>query len=104
MTLTASQSDELVFETKARHLPQPTPADWHIETLEDGKVKVRIASELLIKHDAYRDNPIKAAGQFPTGFEPSKLYNAAISRAVYKPPFLPPPMRLNQRALNGILF
>jgi acetoacetyl-[acyl-carrier protein] synthase len=76
MTLTPSAGHELVFETTARHLPHPTPADWHIDTLEDGKVKVRIASELLIKHDAYRDNPIKAAGQFPSGFEPSKLYNS----------------------------
>ena len=32
--------------------------------------------ELEIKHDTYRDNPIKAAGQLPTGFDPAAMYNS----------------------------
>jgi acetoacetyl-[acyl-carrier protein] synthase len=37
---------------------------------------VKIPEQLTVTHDAYRDNPIKAAGQFPTGFEPATLYNS----------------------------
>lgn len=76
MTLHPTENGELVFETKKRHLPAPLPRDWHIEDGENGQVKVTVKGELAIKHDSYRDNPIKAAGQFPSGFEPSKLYNS----------------------------
>ena len=76
MTLLPNNGEHIVFETTARHLPTPLPRDWQIEELESGKVKVSIAGELVVKHDSFRDNPIKAAGQFPTGFEPSKLYNS----------------------------
>ena len=76
MTVMPSEGDSIVFETSARHLPSPQPRDWQIENLEGGKVKVTINGELSLKHDTYRDNPIKAAGQFPTGFDPSTLYNS----------------------------
>ena len=35
-----------------------------------------IAAELDVKLDSTRDNPIKSAGQFPTGFDPSIMYNS----------------------------
>lgn len=75
MVLTPSEG-EITFETKKRDLPKPLPRTWKVTDLEDGQVKVAIPGELEIKHDTYRDNPIKAAGQLPTGFDPAVMYNS----------------------------
>ena len=64
------------FETRARDLPSPLPRTWKITELEDKRVRVDIAGEIEVRHDSTRDNPIKAAGQFPTGFKPASLYNS----------------------------
>ncbi len=72
----AHEKNTICFEIRQKDLPSPVPNSWLLTELADKRVKVEIADELLIKHDAYRDNPIKAAGQFPTGFEPAKLYNS----------------------------
>ena len=75
--MTMGQSDQAItFETKARDLPTPLPRSWTITELADKRVRVEIAGEFEAKHDSTRDNPIKAAGQFPTGFEPATLYNS----------------------------
>ncbi|MBQ4832300.1 beta-ketoacyl synthase [Pseudoalteromonas sp. MMG010] len=76
MTLTASDDNAIVFETRARDLPNPVPASWQVETLQDKKVKVTIAADIAIKHDSTRDNPIKSAGQLPKGFDPAAMYNS----------------------------
>ncbi|MEH6396087.1 beta-ketoacyl synthase [Pseudoalteromonas sp.] len=76
MTLTLSDEQAIVFEARRRDLPQPIPSSWLIEDLADKKVKVTISAELDIKHDSTRDNPIKAAGQLPTGFDPANMYNS----------------------------
>ena len=68
--------DAITFETKARDLPTPLPRSWKITDLDGKRVRVEIAGEFEAKHDSTRDNPIKAAGQFPTGFEPAVLYNS----------------------------
>ncbi|MGO3299705.1 MAG: beta-ketoacyl synthase, partial [Pseudoalteromonas sp.] len=52
------------------------PSCWEVEELGEKRVKVTIAADLAIKHDSTRDNPIKAAGQLPTGFDPSTMYNS----------------------------
>ena len=101
MTLTASDDNAIVFETRRRDLPSPVPASWQVEELENKKVKVTIAARLDVKHDSTRDNPIKSAGQFPTGFDPSLCITAATSLVVYKPLFLLLPMQLNQQDLIG---
>lgn len=75
MTLTPSEKT-ISFKLNARDLPHPVPSSWVVTELADKQVKVDIADELVIKHDGYRNNQIKAAGQFPTGFEPAKLYNS----------------------------
>jgi acetoacetyl-[acyl-carrier protein] synthase len=75
--ITMQQADNAIcFEMRKRDLPQPIPAAWKIEELEDKKIRVRIEGELEVKHNTYRNNPIKAAGQLPTGFEPADLYNS----------------------------
>lgn len=75
MKLTASDHP-ISFEVRARDLPSPVPATWQLTQLDDILVKVEIHDNLEIKHQSFRDNPIKAAGQFPTGFEPAKMYNS----------------------------
>lgn len=75
--LTMKTADEgIVFETRSKDLPTPLPRGWKITELEDKRVRVEIAGEIEVKHDSTRDNPIKAAGQFPTGFKPASLYNS----------------------------
>jgi acetoacetyl-[acyl-carrier protein] synthase len=64
------------FELRAKELPHPLPHTWLVTEIGSGRVSVEIPEELTISHDAYRDNPIKAAGQMPTGFEPGTLYNS----------------------------
>ena len=75
--MTISPTDKnICFELRAKELPHPTPSAWLVTDLGEGRVSVEIPEELTVSHDAYRDNPIKAAGQLPTGFEPAKLYNS----------------------------
>lgn len=66
----------ICFELQAKELPHPLPHAWQVTDLGEGRVSVEIPEHLTISHDAYRDNPIKAAGQMPTGFEPGSLYNS----------------------------
>lgn len=66
----------ITFELRAKELPHPLPHAWQVTDAGGGKVHVEIPEHLTISHDAYRDNPIKAAGQMPTGFEPGALYNS----------------------------
>ncbi|WDE04601.1 beta-ketoacyl synthase [Thalassomonas viridans] len=75
MTLTPGEQG-ISFETRKRDLPVPLPSSWQLTELDDGRVKVDIPDNLDIKHHSVRDNPIKAAGQFPTGFQPENLYNS----------------------------
>jgi acetoacetyl-[acyl-carrier protein] synthase len=75
MTMNAVDNG-ITFETRARDLPTPLPRTWKITELADKRVRVEIEGEIDVKHDSVRDNPIKAAGQFPTGFEPATMYNS----------------------------
>lgn len=66
----------ITFELRAKELPEPVPNSWLVTDLGNGRVSVEIPEQLTITHDSYRDNPIKAAGQFPTGFDPTELYKS----------------------------
>lgn len=72
----SSGETNISFELTEKELPKPLPRSWKVTPLEDKKVRVEIPDNLEIKHNSVRDNPVKAAGQFPTGFEPAKLYNS----------------------------
>ena len=66
----------LVFSMSKRDLPANLPADWQIRDLEEGAVEVTAsqAGEYLVK--THHELIAKAAGQLPTGFNPSGHYNA----------------------------
>ena len=75
--LTMQHTDNAIcFETRARDLPNPLPRSWKLTALADKRVRVEIEGDVEARHDSVRDNPIKAAGQFPSGFEPAALYNS----------------------------
>jgi len=66
----------VTFTTLRKQLPEPLPANWSVEELEGGEVRVTLHDSCEFKVDSYRALPVKSAGQLPTGFEPSELYNS----------------------------
>ncbi|WP_440055820.1 beta-ketoacyl synthase [Pseudoalteromonas sp. T1lg65] len=68
--------DRISFSCKKRDLPEPVPSTWTITELDKKTVQVEIDGFIDVKHDSYRESAIKAAGQFPTGFDPSVMYNS----------------------------
>ncbi|MCF2909060.1 beta-ketoacyl synthase [Pseudoalteromonas sp. DL2-H2.2] len=76
LTMQANDGTGLTFTCRKRDLPTPVPSSWQIEMLDEKTAQVLIPEQLEVKVDSYRDNPIKAAGQLPTGFDPSVMYNS----------------------------
>ena len=76
LTINANDEAGLKFTCRKRDLPNPVPSSWQVEELDTKTVNVVVPDSLEVKHDSYRDNPIKAAGQLPTGFDPATLYNS----------------------------
>jgi acetoacetyl-[acyl-carrier protein] synthase len=68
--------EPLVFDMRRRDLPEPVPANWRIEDLDDDRVRVSAVNGLEVKFDSYRELPVKSAGQLPRGFNPGALYNS----------------------------
>ncbi len=66
----------LTFETRRRDLPEPVPADWVVDAIDDDRVRVCVPSGVEVKFDSYRELPVKSAGQLPRGFNPGALYNS----------------------------
>lgn len=75
LTISAAGSP-VTFTTLRKQLPEPLPANWSVEELEGGEVRVTLHDSCEFKVDSYRALPVKSAGQLPTGFEPSELYNS----------------------------
>ncbi len=66
--------EPLRFRLRARDLPSAIPADWQLQTLENGEVEVTTQtaqSWLLEDHQPF---PVSSAGQLPSGFDPEQLY------------------------------
>lgn len=72
----AQSAGELQFILSSNQLPSKLPSGWTVESQDDQTVVVRVAGELNVKLDNLRDFPVKAAGQLPSGFDISKLYNS----------------------------
>lgn len=76
MSLNAVDGEAIKFTVKQRDLPSPVPANWTVAERDNKEVEVTVEGIIEVKHDTFRDNPIKAAGQLPTGFDPAKFYNS----------------------------
>lgn len=72
----SAENEPLVFELSRRDLPEPVPDSWEVESLESGRFRITVRGSVSVKFDSYRELPVKSAGQLPTGFDPSSLYNA----------------------------
>lgn len=66
----------LIFELHRRDLPEPIPAGWTLEELEENRIRVTATGVLEVKFDSYRELAVKSAGQLPCGFDPGALYNS----------------------------
>ncbi|GAA3925374.1 beta-ketoacyl synthase [Litoribacillus peritrichatus] len=81
-TSLSSENESLTFTIAKKDLPRPLPASWSIQELTNeaneatGTLQVSVAGSLDVLLPSTLDNPIKAAGQLPTGFDPASLYNS----------------------------
>lgn len=71
-----SAAQPLTFTTQRKQLPEPLPANWAVEALDGNQVHVTIHGSCEFKVDSLRTLSVKSAGQLPSGFEPSELYNS----------------------------
>lgn len=76
VSLAPQAGESLRFVTRAKQLPEPLPSSWQVTELDAGQVQVDIQDHFEAKLDSYREMPVKAAGQLPSGFEPGELYNS----------------------------
>lgn len=71
-----SGGEPMVFDMRRRDLPEPTPANWQVQDLDEDRIRVTAPNGLEVKFDSYRELPVKSAGQLPRGFNPGALYNS----------------------------
>ncbi|MBT8113982.1 MAG: beta-ketoacyl synthase [Arenicella sp.] len=64
------------FTVSRRELPDPLPANWKVETVDDKNVQVTVAGDMAIKMQSFRTMEVQSAGILPTGFEPADQYNS----------------------------
>ncbi|MGQ9427385.1 beta-ketoacyl synthase [Gilvimarinus sp. F26214L] len=64
------------FVARRKHLPELVPAGWRVQELSGDEVRVEVPDGFDVKVDAYRQMPVQAGGQLPTGFDPSQCYQS----------------------------
>ncbi|MFT2110204.1 beta-ketoacyl synthase [Marinomonas sp. 2405UD68-3] len=75
--LSPSTNDEhIVFTIKTRSLPDKLPKNWSILALSDSLSEVTVEGNLEALIKDTKDLSVKAAGQLPTGFDPSTMYQS----------------------------
>jgi acetoacetyl-[acyl-carrier protein] synthase len=70
------QVSQAQFTTLRKQLPEPLPANWSVEELDEQQVRVTLHDSCDFKVDSYRALAVKSAGQLPSGFEPGELYHS----------------------------
>ncbi|MET1079747.1 MAG: beta-ketoacyl synthase [Pseudomonas sp.] len=76
LTVAPSEGQALTFITSRKQLPEPLPSSWSVEPIDGNEVRVTLHDGGEFKVDSYRALPVKSAGQLPSGFDPSELYNS----------------------------
>ena len=77
--LSSTNGGGFEFELKRKQLPTPLPPGWTIiDSPADAssKIKVQIQDNFEVLIDCFRKSNVNCAGQLPTGFDPSALYQA----------------------------
>lgn len=71
------ESDHLSeFTINRRELPNPIPANWQVETIDDRSVKIIISGGVSLKMESFRKFDVQSGGILPTGFNPADEYNS----------------------------
>jgi len=77
MTLHSNHTEEkLSFTIKTRSLPNDRPTNWQVTELSNSLSEVVVDGNLEAFIKDTKPLSVKAAGQMPTGFDPSKLYQS----------------------------
>jgi acetoacetyl-[acyl-carrier protein] synthase len=76
ITMRSVDKQGICFELNRKQLPDPMPENWQLSDIDNDRVKIDIIGEVDFKADSYRECPVKAAGQLPSGFKPEDHYNA----------------------------
>ncbi|REG87021.1 beta-ketoacyl synthase [Marinomonas pollencensis] len=71
-----SQEEKLSFTIKTRSLPADRPTNWQVTQISDHLSKVTIDGNLEAFIKDSKALSVKSAGQLPTGFDASKLYQS----------------------------
>ncbi|MBU3059178.1 beta-ketoacyl synthase [Pseudomonas indica] len=76
VTVAGVEGAPLTFCVPLKQLPEPVPANWSVESISATEARVTLHESCEFKIESYRSLPVKSAGQLPSGFEPSELYNS----------------------------
>ncbi len=71
-----SEGEKLSFSVKTRSLPENIPANWQVKELSKTHSEITVDGTLETFIKDTKPLSVKAAGQLPTGFDPSKLYQS----------------------------
>lgn len=71
-----NSNQPITFVLSKRQLPNVIPENWQVNELTANTFEIIVEGELpVILHDT-KASAVKSAGQLPTGFDPSKLYQS----------------------------
>ncbi|MEM7466826.1 MAG: beta-ketoacyl synthase [Pseudomonadota bacterium] len=70
----ADSPSEIIVEEKC--LPDSLAQQCQVETLRDGLVRIKLASNTAMQMETLRALTVQSAGQLPTGFDPAAMYNS----------------------------
>ena len=71
-----NNADGAEFTIARRDLPNPTPASWQVDTIDDKQVKVTMNGDMSVSMQHFRVMDVQSAGTLPTGFDPAAHYNS----------------------------
>jgi len=76
VNLAPSQGQRISFELSKRDVPEVVPADWQIQELEGGRLRVTVDAAMAVTIQDHRKLGVSCAAQLPTGFDPAALYQS----------------------------
>ncbi len=67
---------ETSFIMRRSNLPSQIPANWSVADISDKQVEIHVEGDFAVKIESFRKLAVQVAGQLPSGFDPSELYNS----------------------------
>ncbi|MGI9327207.1 MAG: beta-ketoacyl synthase [Pseudomonadales bacterium] len=72
----AADGAPLKFTLAKRQLPDPLPADWQVQALDERNVQVTFSADAVLYAKSQQNMKVTSAGQLPNGFAPGALYQS----------------------------